>query len=54
MQGPPVPIDIQKQYQPQTSQEEIDKFKKSRAGTKLQKELGQLFGDDFSNYGLGN
>ena len=39
---------------PQTSQEEIDKFKKSQAGTKLQKELGQLFGDDFSNYGLGN
>ena len=37
---------------PQTSQEEIDKFKKSQAGTKLQKELGQLFGDDFSNYGF--
>ena len=52
MQGPPVPIDIQKQYQPQTSQEEIDKFNKSRSGKKLQKELGQLFGDDFSNYGF--
>jgi hypothetical protein len=38
---------------PQTSQGEIDKFNKSKAGTKLQKELGQLFGDDFSNYGFG-
>ena len=37
---------------PQTSQGEIDKFNKSKAGTKLQKELGQLFGDDFSNYGF--
>ena len=42
------------QMQPQTSQGEIDKFNKSRKGRKLQKELGQLFGDDFSNYGLGN
>jgi len=38
---------------PQTSQGEIDKFNKSKAGTKLQKELGQLFDDDFSNYGFG-
>ena len=37
---------------PQTSQGEIDKFNKSKAGTKLQKEFGQLFGDDFSNYGF--
>jgi|TARA_R100000656_G_scaffold123056_1_gene99193 hypothetical protein len=39
---------------PQTSQGEIDKFNKSKAGTKLQKELSQLFDDDFSNYGFGN
>ena len=39
---------------PQTSQGEIDKFNKSKAGTKLQKELSQLFDDDFNNYGFGN
>ena len=39
---------------PQTSQGEIDTFNKSKAGTKLQKELSQLFDDDFSNYGFGN
>ena len=39
---------------PQTSQQEIDKFNKSKAGTKLQKELSQLFDDDFNNYGFGN
>ena len=39
---------------PQTSQSEIDKFKKSKAGIKLDKELSQLFDDDFNNYGFGN
>tara|TARA_R110000765_G_scaffold417406_1_gene519867 strand:+ start:29 stop:718 length:690 start_codon:yes stop_codon:yes gene_type:complete len=38
---------------PQTSQGEIDKFNKSKAGTKLQKDLSKLFDDDFSNYGFG-
>ena len=35
------------------TQEEIDKFNKSKVGTKLQKELSQLFDNDFSNYGFG-
>ena len=39
---------------PQTSQSEIDKFNKSKAGIKLDKELSQLFDDDFNNYGFGN